>query len=268
MKLYISYFLSFVLTYCFCQKNELSLQANYTFSNSISGRLFEIKATLVANKAMSLYTVIPYGKHSNDNIESTFNEDNGLHTITNIKTSDNNITITRDVASNLLLHNSTYLGKSNVKEFIPDFNWKLTSEKKKINNFNAFKATTQFRGRNYIAWYILDIPIPVGPWKFSGLPGLIIDIYDETQNFRWSLKSLKYPVKFDVPIQSPLEGKKDIVSLREHIENQDSRLNKTNKIRNSKLPGVMKSKLVSSERQGIELIYEWETQGKESVIKN
>lgn len=40
------------------------------------------------------------------------------------------------------------------------------------------RATCHWRGRNYIAWFAPDIPIRRGPWKFGGLPGLIMKIYD------------------------------------------------------------------------------------------
>lgn len=40
------------------------------------------------------------------------------------------------------------------------------------------RATCQWRGRDYIAWFAPDIPIRRGPWKFGGLPGLIMKIHD------------------------------------------------------------------------------------------
>ncbi len=40
------------------------------------------------------------------------------------------------------------------------------------------RATCHWRGRNYIAWFAPDIPIRRGPWKFGGLPGLIMKIHD------------------------------------------------------------------------------------------
>ncbi len=40
------------------------------------------------------------------------------------------------------------------------------------------KATCRWRGRDYVAWFAPDIPIRRGPWKFGGLPGLIMKIHD------------------------------------------------------------------------------------------
>lgn len=47
-----------------------------------------------------------------------------------------------------------------------------------ILGYACKKATTYFRGRSYTAWFSPDIPISDGPYKFRGLPGLILMIYD------------------------------------------------------------------------------------------
>lgn len=57
--------------------------------------------------------------------------------------------------------------------------WKIFNDTKKIGSFICRKATTFFRGRNYIAWYAPEIPVRWGPHKFSGLNGLVLEIYDE-----------------------------------------------------------------------------------------
>ena len=73
----------------------------------------------------------------------------------------------------------------------PKFNWKITHEKQKIGEYEAQKATTEFGGRQWTAWFTEAIPFPDGPYKFSGLPGLIVKIEDADKNYSWELKGNK-----------------------------------------------------------------------------
>ncbi|MDN3692201.1 GLPGLI family protein [Chryseobacterium tructae] len=66
-------------------------------------------------------------------------------------------------------------------------NWKLMDESKVINTMNCKKATVTYKGRNWIAWYSTEIPLPYGPYKFSGLPGLIIKLSDEKDEYDFEL---------------------------------------------------------------------------------
>ena len=87
-----------------------------------------------------------------------------------------------------------------VAEKTPKINWKLEKETKKIGKFIANKATGLFRGRIYTAWYTLEIPLPYGPWKLQGLPGLIIEAYDKDKEMYLYFKSLEYPTINKTPI--------------------------------------------------------------------
>ncbi len=66
-------------------------------------------------------------------------------------------------------------------------NWKLIDEQKIVNTFNCKKAIVNYKGRNWIAWYTTEIPLSYGPYKFSGLPGLIIKISDENDDYEFEL---------------------------------------------------------------------------------
>jgi GLPGLI family protein len=70
-------------------------------------------------------------------------------------------------------------------------NWKILPEKEKIGEFTAQKATTDFVGRQWIAWFTSEIPIQDGPYKFHGLPGLIIKIEDSSRSHSFILKGAK-----------------------------------------------------------------------------
>lgn len=58
--------------------------------------------------------------------------------------------------------------------------WKILPDKEKIGEYNAQKATTNFGGREWTAWFSTDLPFQDGPYKFYGLPGLIVKIEDKT----------------------------------------------------------------------------------------
>ena len=57
--------------------------------------------------------------------------------------------------------------------------WTLGTDTTTILGHPCQKATCHWRGRDYEAWFATDIPIRRGPWKFGGLPGLIMKIYDK-----------------------------------------------------------------------------------------
>jgi GLPGLI family protein len=60
-----------------------------------------------------------------------------------------------------------------------NFKWKIILDSDTtILGYKCKQARTYFAGRNYVAWFTLDIPISDGPYKFKGLPGLIITIKD------------------------------------------------------------------------------------------
>ncbi|MNY17105.1 hypothetical protein D3C86_1504040 [compost metagenome] len=70
-------------------------------------------------------------------------------------------------------------------------NWKISSEKEKIGEWNAQKAEADFAGRHWIAWFSTEIPIQDGPYKFNGLPGLIVKIEDKKGSHKLELKGIK-----------------------------------------------------------------------------
>ena len=77
------------------------------------------------------------------------------------------------------------------------FNWKILPEKEKIGDYNTQKATTDFAGREWTAWFAAEIPFQDGPYKFYGLPGLIVKIEDSGKNYSWILDGNKKIENYD-----------------------------------------------------------------------
>jgi GLPGLI family protein len=78
-----------------------------------------------------------------------------------------------------------------VHEKIPLYNWKLTTDTISLSGYLCNNATLEFRGRNYIVWYTTEIPTQFGPWKFYGLPGLIINIETDDNSLSFRLSKLE-----------------------------------------------------------------------------
>lgn len=69
--------------------------------------------------------------------------------------------------------------------------WELKNEKKVIGEFHTQKATVDFAGRRWIAWFTTQIPIQDGPYIFTGLPGLIIRIEDSGGSYSYNLVGIE-----------------------------------------------------------------------------
>lgn len=77
------------------------------------------------------------------------------------------------------------------------FNWKIEKDKQKIGEYETQKATTEFGGRKWTAWFTEELPFNDGPYKFYGLPGLIVKIEDADKNYSWELKGNKKITDFN-----------------------------------------------------------------------
>lgn len=99
------------------------------------------------------------------------------------------------VIKNYKSKNITYISTIGQDEYIINqnltINWKLHPEFITVLNYKAQKATAEFGGRKWTAWFTKDIPIQDGPYKFSGLPGLIVKIKDNTASHQFILAGIK-----------------------------------------------------------------------------
>jgi len=78
-------------------------------------------------------------------------------------------------------------------------NWKLSNNPMNIAGLECNAAQLKFHGRDYTAYFTSSIPVSDGPYKFNGLPGLILHIEDSKKEVLFTIKSVRrvtYPVSF------------------------------------------------------------------------
>lgn len=119
-----------------------------------------------------------------------------------------------NINSNYILINDVFVYDTENK-----MDWNLGKETKKFENYTLQKATSSFGGRQWIAWFCKEIDIPEGPYKFRGLPGMIFQIYDDKNNFEFTLvKSFKLNSTYKPPFIQSFYGQKPIKTTQENID--------------------------------------------------
>lgn len=92
--------------------------------------------------------------------------------------------------------------KYKYEDKVADLSWKISQDTSTILGYDCQKATVNFRGREYTSWFSSEIPINDGPWKFMGLPGLILKINDTNSLFCYELVGIENfdsPVSIEIP---------------------------------------------------------------------
>ncbi|MGV3695943.1 GLPGLI family protein [Flavobacterium sp.] len=128
------------------------------------------KASLVTNGSESLYT--------ERNVDTTI-----------VFSSGDDITYTKgkvdyhyskDLKAKTIIYKDRYVGMGFVvKDEKYSINWTITNNLKKVMGYSCQEATGEFRGRKYKAYFLKDIPFADGPFKFDGLPGLILEVLSD-----------------------------------------------------------------------------------------
>ena len=65
--------------------------------------------------------------------------------------------------------------------------WEILDDTTTILGYPCQKARCSYRGRNFEAWFTSEIPLSEGPWKFSGLPGLITKLHDTENHYSFEI---------------------------------------------------------------------------------
>lgn len=81
----------------------------------------------------------------------------------------------RVIYLNLFINDNNYLVKNDQLEL----DWDLEDEYRTIHNFKCQKATTTYQNRKITAWFSEELAIPYGPHIWTGLPGLVLEVYDD-----------------------------------------------------------------------------------------
>jgi len=78
-----------------------------------------------------------------------------------------------------------------IETLVDQIDWKISPDTMSFSGIACQKATAKFKGRNWIAWFATDLSFQAGPWKLNGLPGLIIDAFDDRNDVHFAFNGFE-----------------------------------------------------------------------------
>ena len=79
------------------------------------------------------------------------------------------------------------------EEELNSFDWQILDDTMLVDGYRSQKAVCSFGGRTWEAWFADELPFDEGPWKFSGLPGLILKVADTRGHYSFEMISIEVP---------------------------------------------------------------------------
>lgn len=142
---------------------------------------------------------------------------------------------------------------------VPEIDWKIDEgNSKKILGYHCVKATANFRGSPITAYFTNEIPYSVGPFKFFGLPGAILDVRVDGKDYDlWKAVKVDIDDKSKVDYQPEFKGYTK-ANMQDYIKLKDQE--NRNFLNNSSVSGSTGK--IQSVRLGIEKVFEWENTSK------
>lgn len=136
------------------------------------------------------------------------------------------LAIYTDLATNSVAEKITYLSPKVFMflDTIAKIDWRIYGERKTIGTFNCVLATGTYGGRVYDVWFTNDIPVPFGPHRLGGLPGLILEAESRDGKVKFEFVKFESKTRDIETIRKPEIGKKvDWDGLRLHVYDNHER---------------------------------------------
>lgn len=105
-----------------------------------------------------------------------------------------------------------------------DIDWLIVEDSTKtILDYQCIMATTDYHGRKWTVWFTPEIPMQDGPWKFCGLPGLIMEASEPSGQHSFTATGIEISTQPIFPIfnteYEKMDRKEMLRALRHYREN-------------------------------------------------
>jgi len=196
-KLIILIFIFFFFNTSFSQKKELHIEYDFYFKDYYPE---ERQISVIANHKESLSTITRTIMYKD--FGATIAEPKSWYSYF-FKTKDS-------IIYKETIDDENFL----IGEPLHQFAWKLTGNSKTILKYHCQEATTTYRGRKYIAYFTTKIPFKAAPWKFHGLPGVMLEVKTTDNHIKIKARTLQIK-PFSGEIENPYQDIKELITYKE-----------------------------------------------------
>lgn len=218
------------LNFSFGQENQ-NIQAYYTYINYGTNQKYDIKLFTDNTKAISIFN-----KKKRDSV-SINEEDESVNFNKEYYDEEGKQFFIDLNKQQLIFRDFVYDGEDKavlVSEKLPNLKWILKNETKTVGTYQCYLAELCFRGRIFNVWYYTKINTPFGPWKFHGLPGLIISVKSKDKNIFMNLDKVIISKNKNIEIVKPSNGEE--ITFDKYKEYKKNEVQEFVKKLQSKLP--------------------------------
>ncbi len=141
-----------------------------------------------------------------------------------------------------------------------ELKWTVGEETKTVLGYECIKAEADYHGRHWTAWFAPELPVPFGPWKLNGLPGMILEA-SANGNFGFAATGIEHTDRKIVPIYKPesyekVDRRKGLADHEHYVNNRDKMLSASTggKVTITNTAGLALPKMVR-EKHAIECDY-------------
>ena len=110
-------------------------------------------------------------------------------------------------------------GKFLYEEDLGLFKWEILEDTTTIEGFLCQKAMCTYGGRTWVAWFTDELPFSDGPYKFHGLPGLILKVADTRNHYCFDFVSVEVPAQgTNIEWYHGIDGTEYVVTTRKKLQ--------------------------------------------------
>ena len=217
-----------ILTAYLCKSQEIAKAAFlYTYKHQIDTARKDYytieKMVLLQGEKTSIYK--SYDAYISDStMQAVINQSQNEINISGLKISTKPLIrdmVLKNSEANKLLHIRFLLEYYYWDEPLHKSDWQIQSDTATLKGLKCQKAICNYKGRSYTAWFSNEIVSNNGPWKFGGLPGLILKLSDTKNEIIFEFEG--YVTLANMNISLP--EKSHLSSAKEYTKVRDAFLN-------------------------------------------